>query len=726
MKTGTIPLFQYISAAVTDGKLPRDFSLPKSESDDDMPVFADGALDGIAVYHMDDCGMEEEDRALMVRALLEAGGRNAGKDRSVDDFERAAQLFAALGEKHRAIFVRDPLKRYVESHRSDFKAGDLYEAALYFLLETPDRECVKFGLILLELLDTDHNEAVKQDVRTVGLSDEFTLFAVFVMLTWRDGNNEIFRLAQKVHGWGRIHAITYLEPRASSVKKWLLTQAVQNDVMDSYSALDCWNKADAWFVLRNHPTYEQFAGIRKILHAFMEEGPAARISALKNRDEVLACFLDVAERMTLTLDDYQVIFEINSYYKERGDGYTRHPLDFKSKKILLTYHCWCVVIDAVKEGRAMELALGCGIDVKRYVPDLLKASVKEHMHLCRYVMHDEECRKETLETFRQALSPEQIKTTPGTTLGLGDDYWKEHALEYLLQELRQYPGEGTEFVEAALQTEPVRTRNSALYLLECWVTREEKPLKEILPELYGLLVNLRDAEPTEHNQKRIDNLLSGATVFDDIPAVKKDPEYDGNSLNILADAISDIGCWQWWHTDDDVLQLEFCDVELYDDAKEEKDTRSATIGATIAVRFYGDYFAVFLDNLEEEDWYVKLHLDQIPPVEVDAYELAFDDVKYAKNVMKAYRHRHPVRPRFDESLFSEAKHILAGKCGSVGFVVGGDRIEVAGHGGIYTAEQIEEANKRWWNYWEDYWKKRKTPDAYEKDRVCEVTITVSP
>ena len=92
--------------------------------------------------------------------------------------------------------------------------------------------------------------------------------------------------------------------------------------------------------------------------------------------------------------------------------------------------------------------------------------------------------------------------------------------------------------------------------------------------------------------------------------------------------------------------------------------------------------------------------------------------------MKSYRRRYALRPRFDESLFSEAKHLIAGKCGDVGFVAGGEKMEIVGYHGIYTAEQIEEGNKRWWAYWEDYWRLRGTKDAYEKDYACEVTIPV--
>ena len=32
------------------------------------------------------------------------------------------------------------------------------------------------------------------------------------------------------------------------------------------------------------------------------------------------------------------------------------------------------------------------------------------------------------------------------------------------------------------------------------------------------------------------------------------------TLNRLADAISDVGSWWCWHVGDDMLQLEFCDV----------------------------------------------------------------------------------------------------------------------------------------------------------------------
>ena len=71
-----------------------------------------------------------------------------------------------------------------------------------------------------------------------------------------------------------------------------------------------------------------------------------------------------------------------------------------------------------------------------------------------------------------------------------------------------------------------------------------------------------------------------------------------NTLNILADAISDVGSWQWWYTTGDMFQVEFCDVQLYDETKTEKEPHTTDV---LAVRFYGHAFAVFLDNLDEDD-----------------------------------------------------------------------------------------------------------------------------
>ncbi|MBQ6478726.1 MAG: hypothetical protein IJI44_05070 [Erysipelotrichaceae bacterium] len=195
-----------------------------------------------------------------------------------------------------------------------------------------------------------------------------------------------------------------------------------------------------------------------------------------------------------------------------------------------------------------------------------------------------------------------------------------------------------------------------------------------------------------------------------------------DTLNILADAISDVGSWQWWYIKDDMIQLEFCDVQLYDESRSEKDTHTTDV---LAVRFYGHTFVLFLDNLADDGWYIRFQDDDSIIYPVDGYDLTFDEIKKAEQLLDEYRHKTFIKDYNGSETLSKARHLICSRCGDVGFIVGGDEIEIAGKKGKYTEEEIKTAAKKWWEYWKTYWKLRKTKEAYPKDYTCEITIPVS-
>ncbi len=108
-----------------------------------------------------------------------------------------------------------------------------------------------------------------------------------------------------------------------------------------------------------------------------------------------------------------------------------------------------------------------------------------------------------------------MKTLPTNSLGLGKEYQKQHCLENILQELKIYPLEGQEFVETALQSAPIRTRNIGIAVLESWVNMKQIPLKELMPEIYKLLCQLRDIETDEKVVNKMDRLIAGNIIFED-------------------------------------------------------------------------------------------------------------------------------------------------------------------------------------------------------------------
>lgn len=111
--------------------------------------------------------------------------------------------------------------------------------------------------------------------------------------------------------------------------------------------------------------------------------------------------------------------------------------------------------------------------------------------------------------------------------------------------------------------------------------------------------------------------------------------------------------------------------------------------------------------------------------DIDAYDLAFDDRKGAESLLSDYRNQTSAKDFDGPQTLAAVKHLVCARCGEVGFIVGGDELQVIGQKGKYTGEEIEAAAEKWWAYWRDYWRLRKTKDAFKKDWACEVTIPVA-
>ena len=706
-KMETKSLYELIKSSLIDGKLPEDFSLP--EENDDELVYVDGAKDGIYLFHMMPEKINDDDYQLMIEAITNA---NNGEYLSADE------LFTKLVQNNQAISIIDDLQDYIWQNKDNLKPDNLYEYALGLITSSNKKECVKLGLEILQLLNTNNDET-KQIIKTLALSDEFTYYCVVMMKSWPQGNQDIFEVAKKLHGWGKIFAVEELralDPLYEEIKKWILDEGINNDVSPSYSALTCWRNSNAGGTLYTKPTYEEFVSIRNIIDALLDEGPRQGLSALDKRKEIIMVFLNEALKMPLVTDDYEVIYHIYDYFEDIEDSLKITSL---AKNILTTKEAKDIVLNSVKKGMAIDLGNFIGIDCKPYVLMSLKNDFKKYYYLCRYLVDDDNYRKQLLKIYNDNLPLKQMITIPKDSLGFGKEFFNQNVLELLMQELRNYPLEGKEFIETGLQSEPVRTRNGALTVLEHWVSKLEKPLDEILPDMHVLLMMLSSIEPVESVKEKMDNLISGNISFNN----QSEPEIiSQDTLDILSDAISDIGSWRWWYKNDEIVQLEFCDVQLYDYSKQEKEAHSSVI----ALRFIDNSFALFLDNYDddkEKNWYDKLHDDEIESFSLDGFEFKFNDARFVNEVIDAYKNKTTIKDLIDESIVS-TKYILAAKCGEVAFVAGGNTLEILNHQGILSEEEIHKAFKDWWNYWQDYWKKRNTLEAYEKDFACEASIPV--
>lgn len=302
-------LFEYIAKQVKEDKLPADFSLPVKEETEGGFRFADGAMDGITMYHMMGSTLAEEDMAEML-ALIQLI--------SDGEIEKADEALSAFSAKHRALSVIDDFEDAIRERRGELNAANFYRYGVRLLLKSTEAECVKFGMEILELF-TITDERVKDIIRILGLSDEFTLFAVFLMMQWENANEEIFRLAKNVKGWGRIHALEKLKPETDEIRTFFLTEAVNNSVMPDYSALTCFEKADVPALLSKDSSDlsdEEFDGIGTILAAMLTEGPVPGISAVENKEIVLQKYLEHANSRELSDAELKNAEAIRAYLEQ--------------------------------------------------------------------------------------------------------------------------------------------------------------------------------------------------------------------------------------------------------------------------------------------------------------------------------------------------------------------------------------------------------------------------
>ena len=187
-----------ISVQITDSLnekdvLPDDFHLEIEEIVDGLK-YAPGTMDGIIIYH---CGYSDLDDAAK-KDLANLLHLIAQEGVEIFELEEAIEEFC---KTHRAITIIDDIFEYIWLHHHELDLRMLRENAERLALELESIECVKFGMILLELFKPD--DMVETIANILGRYDEFTIFSIFLLRHFEKGNEKILELSKAVTGWGR-------------------------------------------------------------------------------------------------------------------------------------------------------------------------------------------------------------------------------------------------------------------------------------------------------------------------------------------------------------------------------------------------------------------------------------------------------------------------------------------------------------------------------------------
>lgn len=195
-------------------------------------------------------------------------------------------------------------------------------------------------------------------------------------------------------------------------------------------------------------------------------------------------------------------------------------------------------------------------------------------------------------------------------------------------------------------------------------------------------------------------------------------------LDILSNAICDVGYWSWWVTDlPTVVQIEFGGPLLYFPASDS----SQPPNSQIAIQFRNPKSISFLTRKEltsdDEYWFDELHNDKMEPPTCSHGEFTFTDYALMTKIIneaKTIKTIHGYSPI--DNLFQSEKYKLVFWAGDYGFAVSADEIKLLTKDGDVELNQIPSLHSQWWTYWRKYWDLINTENALPKDYACEVTI----
>ena len=312
METKDLSIFELIKTSIqTNGELPKDFKLPPKDPNG-IP-WADGAMDGVFIYHT--VRKEEDIEALKSIVFQISEGK----------FEEAQTNLDKLD--FLMVSRRSSLLNWIVQEEEKINLNNLYEFASSRLVTTKNIELIKFCLSVLTIINIETDKDTIEKVKTLALSDEFTLYCLDILLhcldilvQLEDSNDEIFEIAKKVKGWGRIYIIEYLQATNNEIKEWILEEGCHNNVLPAYTAYTCAKKINLVEILNEDKiSNKKFNDISYLMNALLDETAITGISALENRELLIERYLEKAKTLSSTEEDYEAIRLIKEYVEDNEE-----------------------------------------------------------------------------------------------------------------------------------------------------------------------------------------------------------------------------------------------------------------------------------------------------------------------------------------------------------------------------------------------------------------------
>ena len=356
LETKDLSIYELIKNSIqANGELPEDFKLPPK--DPNGVPWADGALDGVYIYHLVE---NEEDIEPLKNIVFQI---SEGK------FEEAQNNLENLD--FFMISRRDSLLNWIIQEQKQINIDNLCEFTISQLSTSKNIEVIKFCLCVLEIIKLETEKDTIEKVKILALSDEFTLYCLNILKNLKNSNEEIFEIAKKVKGWGRIYSVKYLKVTNDEIKEWILEEGCHNYIIPAYSAYTCAKKINLVEILNEDKiSNKKFNDISYLMNALLDEEAITGISNLEDRELLIERYLEKAKTLASTEEDYYAVITLKEYIKNNKE--INNELIKICDEILNSENTRNNIKELLKEGYGYNIAKYLGIDIDKYILEYLQ------------------------------------------------------------------------------------------------------------------------------------------------------------------------------------------------------------------------------------------------------------------------------------------------------------------------------------------------------------------
>ena len=445
LENKNLSIYELIKTSIqSNGELPEDFKLP--QKDPNGVPWADGAIDGVFIYHT--VRNEENIDALknIVFQISERKFEDAQTNLDKLDFSMISRRYSLLN--------------WIIQEEEKINLNNLYEFATFQLTTSKNIELIKFCLSVLTLMNIETDKDIIEKVKILALSDEFTLYCLDILVycldilvQLEDSNEEIFEIAKKVKGWGRIYTIEYLQATNNEIKEWILEEGCHNNVLPAYTAYTCAKKINLVEILNEDKiSNKKFNDISYLMNALLDESAIKGISALENRELLIERYLEKAKYLSSTEDDYSAVMTLKEYIKNNKE--INNDLIKICDKILNSEKTRNNVKELLKEGYGYNIAKYLGIDTDKYILEYLQNNPLKNPYIIFNISERENMEK-LVSFIEKNLTLEKLKGAPTNKFYPKNKENKEYIfLDTIIRKLGNFGRTERNFVVSLYPVEP--------------------------------------------------------------------------------------------------------------------------------------------------------------------------------------------------------------------------------------------------------------------------------